>query len=383
MQGNTKKNIENMKDSYVDNKHDESIMSELNMSLMNTFDKNNDTNKLNENIIVDDQEMDETKLPFVERFRPKSLNDVMSHTETITTLNKFIKIHNIPHLLFYGPPGTGKTSTIEAFVNELYGDNYVDYMTMKINASEERGIEIVRNKIKNFVSTSPIKYNKDPKYPKYKFIILDEADAMTFDAQNMLKQVIEVFTYNARFCLICNCNKKIIPAIQSRCAVFNFPPLDYESVKKKISFISKNFDFIVTDDGIETIWKLSNGDMRKVMHMLQVLSNVSNKINSLTITDFYKYPSTKQMDDLFSVLIKGNLIKSMKYMTNMVSLHKFSLSDIIVELTHKINEAIINKNIDDIKGCDLLLNLRDIEMNAQVTTETDLQWTSIVGIFSL
>jgi replication factor C subunit 3/5 len=323
-----------------------------------------------------------THLPFVERFRPRTLDGIMSHPDTIQILKKFITQHNIPHLLFYGPPGTGKTSTIEAFVNELYGSDNVEYMTMNINASEERGIEIVRNKIKNFVSTMPIK-NSNSKAPKYKFVILDEADAMTFDAQGMLKQVIEYYTGNARFCLICNCNKKINPAIQSRCTVFNFPPLDYASVKKKINMISTEFNITVTDDGIDTIWKLSNGDMRKVMHMLQVISINNNVITSDVVTTFQKYPTNADSDALYRALVAGNLKASLKFAKKMVKENHYSLIDIVNELTHKINSDIIGKKISADRGGYLLLNLRDVEMNIIVTSDTDIQLANIVSIFTL
>ena len=322
-----------------------------------------------------------SSLPFIERFRPKRLDDVMSHQKTIQILKKFITVHNIPHLLFYGPPGTGKTSTIEAFIGELYGVQNVEYMTMNINASEERGIEIVRNKIKNFVSTIPIKIG-NMSGPKYKFVILDEADAMTYDAQGMLKQVIEYYTDNARFCLICNCNKKINPAIQSRCSVFNFPPLDFESVEKKIKMISHDFDFNITDDGIETIWKLSNGDMRKVMHMLQIITINNKIIDSDTITTLQKYPTKNDVDNIFTILMKGKLQNSLKFIKNIIKSKHYSLIDILTELTIKITNSIINKEIKNDISCKILLDMRDVEMNIILTSDTDIQLTNIVCIFT-
>lgn len=324
---------------------------------------------------------EKTNLPFVERFRPKTLDGIMSHGETIRILKKFITQHNIPHLLFYGPPGTGKTSTIEAFVTELYGSENVEYMTMNINASEERGIEIVRNKIKNFVSSAPINKGKEGS-PTYKFVILDEADAMTPDAQGMLKQVIEYHTDNARFCLICNCNKKINPAIQSRCTIFNFPPLDYESVKKKIDMISKEFSLTVTQDGIETLWKLSNGDMRKVLHMLQVISINNKYIDSDKITKFKNYPTNEDMNNLYAILLKGNLKTSIKFTKELINKKHYCLTDILAELTDRISNSIINKEMDQYKGSEIIIDLRDIEMNLIVTTDTDIQLMSIISVFS-
>lgn len=320
--------------------------------------------------------------PFVERFRPRTLDGIISHTDTIQILKKFLTQHNIPHLLFYGPPGTGKTSTIEAFVNELYGSDNVEYMTMNINASEERGIEIVRNKIKNFVSTLPIK-NGNNNSPRYKFVILDEADAMTFDAQGMLKQVIEVYTNNARFCLICNCNKKINPAIQSRCTVFNFPPLDYENVRKKMIMVSDEFGFKITEDGMFTIWKISNGDMRKVMHMLQVISINHKVIDSDIVTSFQKYPMKSDVDDLYKILIKGNLHKSLKFANSLIREKHYSLIDIINEITYMLINDISSGKMDAIRGGTLILNLRDVEMNIIVTSDTRIQLCNLVSIFTL
>lgn len=355
---------------------------EYNLAIYMSFSKNNkiseiDTNKKKKY----NESADLTHLPFVERFRPKTLDGIMSHHETIQILKKFITNHNIPHLLFYGPPGTGKTSTIEAFINELYGEDNVDFITMKINASEERGIEIVRNKIKNFVSTISIKIvNSDT--PKYKFIVLDEADAMTFDAQGMLKQVIEYYTDNARFCLICNCNKKINPAIQSRCAVFNFPPLDFESVKKKILMIADEFNLTVTSDGIETIWKLSNGDMRKVMHMLQVISINNKVINSDKVTTFQKYPTQAEIDKIYEIFMRGQLKPSLEYFKTLMKMKYYSLIDVLTELTHKVIGSIMKGEIDSERGSELLLNMRNIEMNIIVTTNVDIQLTCLVCIFT-
>lgn len=324
---------------------------------------------------------DKNHLPFVERFRPRKLDEVISHNDTILTLKKFLKNHNIPHLLFYGPPGTGKTSTIEAFVTELYGEDNVEFMTMNINASEERGIEIVRNKIKNFVSTLPIK-NSKPNAPNYKFVILDEADAMTFDAQNMLKHVSEANTSNARFCLICNCNKKINPAIQSRCAVFNFPPLDFESVTKKINQICKKLNITITSDGVDTIWKLSDGDMRKVMHMMQVLSINNKEINSDTVTDLQKYPTRSDMTIIYETLMKGNLHKSLEVIDKIMKQKYYSLIDVMTEIIYLVNQNIISGNLNMKKGAKIILGIRDIEMNIIVTSDTTIQLYSLISLFT-
>jgi len=326
--------------------------------------------------LISNKKTDKTYLPFVEQFRPATFDEILSHDNNIKILKQFITRHDIPHLLFYGPPGSGKTSTIETFINELYGSEYATYMAMNINASEERGIDTIRTKIKDFVSAMPL-FNK-PGTPKYKFVILDEADAMTSDAQGMLKKFIEYYTDCARFCLICNCNKKINPAIQSRCVMFNFPPIDYKSATIKINSIAQQFNFTVSKDGIHTLWKLSNGDMRKILHMLQVISINNKKITSNIITTIKNYPSSAEIDNIYSILCKRNLNKSLK---NVNMLSKYSLSDILTELTEKLNTSIINNNIDINYGIETLLKLREIEINIYTTLDTEIQLLNIICAF--
>jgi replication factor C subunit 3/5 len=164
-------------------------------------------------------------LPWVEKFRPYELSQIISNNEIINTLKDYVKIKYLPHLLICGPSGTGKTSVIVATAKELYGSSF-SIMTMHINASEERGIEVIRNKVKDFVMTKNFSPNEIP----FKLVILDEADAMTISAQGMLRRMIEDFTGNARFCLLCNKLKNIDPAIQSRCTNFRFAPLNSEDI---------------------------------------------------------------------------------------------------------------------------------------------------------
>lgn len=326
--------------------------------------------------LITNKTIDRSNLPFIEQFRPTTFDEILSHDNNIKILKQFILNHDIPHLLFYGPPGSGKTSTIETFINELYGTKYTTYMAMNINASEERGIDTIRTKIKDFVSATPL-FNK-PGTPKYKFVILDEADAMTSDAQGMLKKFIEYYTDSARFCLICNCNKKINPAIQSRCVMFNFPPIDFKSAKTKIDMIANKFNFNVSDDGLNTLWRLSNGDMRKILHMLQIISINNKVITSDIITTIKNYPSSSEIDTIYKILCKRNLNKSI----NIIELFSnYSLNTMLIELTEKLNNSIINNEIDIVYGVNVLLRLRDIELNIYTTLDTEIQLMNIICAF--
>jgi len=169
-------------------------------------------------------------LPWVEKYRPNSLDELIAHEEIIQILNKLIESNKLPHLLFHGPPGTGKTSTIIACAKKMYGANYSS-MTLELNASDDRGIDVVREQIKEFAGTKKLFSTG------VKLIILDEADAMTQDAQSALRRVIEKYTSNTRFCMICNYVNKIMPALQSRCTRFRFAPLRPEQIMGRLEAI--------------------------------------------------------------------------------------------------------------------------------------------------
>lgn len=322
-------------------------------------------------------------LPYVEKFRPKKLDDVLSHANTIDTLKHCKKSGRIPHLLFYGPPGTGKTSTIEAFLHEVYGDQYFD-MVMNINASEERGIDVVRNKITNFVSNKPIN-NGGADTPAFKFVILDEADAITTEAQAMLRIVIERNTKYARFCLICNCIKKINQAIQSRCKIFKFPPLDDPNVFTKIDDICIKNNKTITDPAKKLLWKLSKGDMREVLHLLQIMSIICNDIDSDTILNFVKYPTSKRIEKIYDCFFdkSQNLESSINIIQKYMKKYSYSLKDIITELSDRVNQDLQNNTLNTKQVIYIYTKLRDIEMNIITASETSQQIASVAAAFTI
>jgi replication factor C subunit 2/4 len=176
---------------------------------------------------------DETNLPWVEKFRPATLKEVSGQEETIEILSKTIKSNNLPHLLFYGVPGSGKTSTILAMAKDLFGDLYKQRV-LELNASDQRGIEVIRTKVKNFAQVSI-----NGKGPSFKLIILDEADSMTADAQAALRRTMETWSHVTRFCLICNYLTRIIEPLASRCAKFRFKPLPADLIVERLEFITR------------------------------------------------------------------------------------------------------------------------------------------------
>lgn len=176
-------------------------------------------------------------------------------------------------MLFYGPPGTGKTSTILALAKELYGPEMFKSRVLELNASDERGISIVREKVKDFarmqLSNPPPHYKEKYPCPPYKIIILDEADSMTQDAQSALRRTMETYSKITRFCLICNYVTRIIDPLASRCSKFRFKMLDQENAKKRLQDISENEGVKLESGAIDTLIKCSEGDLRKAITFLQ------------------------------------------------------------------------------------------------------------------
>lgn len=319
-------------------------------------------------------------LPWVEKFRPKKLSEVISHESTITTLQKFVQNNYFPHLLLSGPPGTGKTSAIMACAREMYGNSYSS-MVLDINASEERGIEVVRNKIKEFICSKATFVQK--KSMAFKLVILDEADAMTIDAQAMLVSFIERYSINVRFCLICNYIKKISQAIQSRCTIFKFSPLSKEDITKKINEVVEFNKIKITNDGIDTLIKTSRGDMRKVLNVLQVTSMAHEEVTSDTITTCIGYPTPNDMDKIFKLLTLKSYNECLTELEKLIEKNGYALTDIITELTDIIISKFMNKSIDQNKVSVILSNMRNIEMNLTLCPNENVQLTGLIGLFKL
>ncbi|PHH75908.1 hypothetical protein CDD82_4223 [Ophiocordyceps australis] len=262
--------------------------------------------------------------PWVEKYRPKTLDDVTAQHHTITVLQRTLQASNLPHMLFYGPPGTGKTSTILALAKELYGPEMIKSRVLELNASDERGISIVREKVKNFARmqlTNPPPSSKS-RYPcpPFKIIILDEADSMTQDAQSALRRTMETYSKITRFCLICNYVTRIIDPLASRCSKFRFKSLDQSNAKKRLEDISHTEGVQLAEGAIDTLVKCSEGDLRKAITFLQsaarLVGSYGQDGGDDDAMDVDQKPVTVDMiEDIAGVIPKctiENLVKAMR-----------------------------------------------------------------------
>jgi replication factor C subunit 2/4 len=255
---------------------------------------------------------------WVEKYRPKKVSQIVQQNEIKLLLEQAIKKKNLTHMLFYGPPGTGKTSTALALAKQLYylprkkgEDKWAHYerndklfkeRVIELNASDESGIKVVRDKIKNFAN-SAINTIEDNNLPSFKIIILDEADAMTNDSQFALRRIIELFTHSTRFILICNYVTKIIEPLTSRCAKFRFQTISTVSINEILNNISAKENIIINNNVIETLFKITKGDLRKVINLLQRASYINTNIDSELIIDISGQISNTQIDNIWNIII--------------------------------------------------------------------------------
>jgi len=317
-------------------------------------------------------------LPWVEKYRPSDLNSIISHEDILNTLKNLINNNKLPHLIFYGPPGTGKTTTILACAKKIYGENYKSII-LELNGSDERGISVVREHIKEFSNTEIMLSQIMNIKCKYKLVILDEADSMTIDAQFALRRVIENCSNNTRFCIICNYLTKIIPGIQSRCAVLKFSPIQFDDHYKYINNIIDLEKINISDDCINNIIKISEGDMRKSINILQSLFLINS--NNIIITkDLYKmigYLEPNKSIEMMNYLFEKKSLNEI-YTTILKFKEKYNLSinDILKELSQFLLK---NTNLSTSKLIQIFDKLAQIEVYLTNNVNQDIQLCAIIS----
>jgi len=242
--------------------------------------------------------------PWIEKYRPRKLDDVAHQEEVISTLKRTISSGNLPHLLLYGPPGTGKTSTILAMARELYGPELMKKRVLELNASNERGIDVIRHKVKEFAQVAVGSRDSVPGFPcpPFKIIILDEADSMTKDAQSALRRTMEQYAKVTRFAIICNYVSRIIEPITSRCAKFRYKPLSADSMTGRLKTIATAEGITLPDETFRALVDLSEGDMRKSITVLQSAQKLRGMDQQLTPADVMEVAGIIPTDRLVDIL---------------------------------------------------------------------------------
>lgn len=287
---------------------------------------------------------------WVEKYRPRTLDEVVGQDEVIQRLKGYVERKNIPHLLFSGPPGTGKTATAIALARDLFGENWRDNF-IEMNASDERGIDVVRHKIKDFARTAPI--GDAP----FKIIFLDEADALTADAQAALRRTMEMYSKSCRFILSCNYVSRIIEPIQSRCAVFKFRPVPKEAMKRRLTEICEKEGVKITEDGLEALIYISGGDFRKAINALQGAAALGEVVDAETIYQITATARPEEMSELIQTALKGNFMEAREILDRLMVEYGMSGEDIVSQLFREI----ISMPIEDSLKVQLIDKLGEID----------------------
>lgn len=309
-------------------------------------------------------------IPWIEKYRPHNINDIVYHDDIRNTLKKLINNKKFPHTIFFGPPGTGKTSTILACAREIYGEGYKT-MVLELNGSDDRGIKVIREQIKGFSEYNQLFCRG------VKLVILDEADSMTYDAQFALRRVIENYTHNTRFCLICNYISKLIPALQSRCITFRFSNIDKECSLIKLKEVIKQEKIKYDEEGLNTIIEICKGDMRKCINLLQSVSMATGDVNEINVYKCSGEPTSEVFKNLLNYLTQNSFAETYNYINNIRLEYSMSLIDLI----KRIDKFILNLSLSSNQLSTLIRDLSEIENNLSNGGTDEIQLGSMIACF--
>lgn len=268
---------------------------------------------------------------WTEKYRPQKFSDVFGQKEIVSRVEAFVKNKNMPHLLFAGPAGVGKTSLAIVTVKELYGDSWRANF-LELNASDDRGIDVVRNQVKDFARTRSI--GDVP----FKIIYLDECDALTREAQQALRRTMENFTKTCRFILSCNYSSKILDPIKSRCTVFKFKPLQKDEIFRIMDKIAKQEKLTITEKAKAALFEASGGDCRKVENILQGCAALASKIDEDNVYDLASTAAPKEVIEVMQLALKGDFLKARELLLKTMLNHGLSGLDIIKQIQKEVWE---------------------------------------------
>ncbi|MBI2109947.1 replication factor C small subunit [Candidatus Woesearchaeota archaeon] len=309
---------------------------------------------------------------WIEQYRPKKFSEIRGQEKIVERVKAMVKQGNLSHLLLAGPPGCGKTTLILVAARELYGDNWRDNV-LETNASTDRGIDVVRETIKDFARTKAIGGSQ------FKIAILDEADALTKDAQNALRRTMEQFSNTCRFVLIANYSSKIIEPIQSRCTVFRFKPLEKKDLRDILNHIAEVEKLKIDEKALDAIFYVCEGDARKAENILQSCAVMDKHITEKSVYEMASLAEPKEIKEVLEVAVGGDFVKARDKLLD--TMLKYGLSGL--DVIKQIQKEIWNLNIKNDSKVKLVDKCGEIEFRMVEGSDEYLQLEALLALFTI
>ena len=305
---------------------------------------------------------------WTEKYRPKTLDEIQDQEEIVFRLKEFVKNGTMPHCLFAGPPGTGKTTAALCLARDLFGTRFQDVF-MELNASDERGIDVIRTTVKEFARMASL--SSVP----FKVLVLDEADNMTGDAQHALRRTMEKYTYTCRFVLCCNYSGRIIEPIQSRCALFRFTPLTEEKIVGYLGMIAREENLKVSHEGLRSVVEVAEGDLRKGINTLQAASSMSRTISEETVYQVVGRAKPADVHAMLNHALKGDFVKAREELRALLVKYGISGSEIV----RQIHSEIFHLAIPEKRRISLVEALGEIDFRLVQGGDEEVQLSALLA----
>ena len=309
---------------------------------------------------------------WTEKYRPRTLEDIIDQKEIVERLKGFIKARSMPHCLFAGPPGTGKTTAALCLAHDFFGISFAESFA-ELNASDERGIDIVRERVKSFARTRTL--GEVP----FKILVLDEADNMTGDAQQALRRTMERYTETCRFILACNYSSRIIEPIQSRCAPFRFLPLTDEDIAERLRAIAKAEKVELVESGVKAILEESSGDLRKAYNMLQAAAAFGRCVDEKVIYAVVGRVHPKEVQEMLRTALQGNFIEAREKLRKILIEYGVAASDLIKQ----VHAEIFRFNIPEHLKAELVDKIGEADYRISEGANDEVQFSALLAKLAL
>jgi replication factor C small subunit len=313
--------------------------------------------------------------PWVEKYRPKHLDQVVGQKKIVERLKKFIEDNSMPHLIFTGPAGTGKTTCALALVRDILKDNMHHNQTyLELNASDARGIDVIRTMVKDFAK------GMVPDNVAFKILILDEADNMTAAAQQALRRTMENYTHTCRMILICNYSNKIILPIQSRCAFFRFSTITDDEIKERIQFIAKNENVKLKEDGLKALVYVSTGDLRRAVNYLQACSTITGDITAELVFRITGKIHPSEIQRMVNEAIQGNLMKAKEMLDAFIMDYGLSARNLVSQIHTELYRM---ESVDELTKIKIVRILSQIDYRLSQGATEQIQLNALLAKLTL